>query len=65
MAANPFEQIGRKLHRLRKNWFSSSFRAKRGISLAWKPTERGIHRTESVRCKTAPHCAGSVRNDGV
>ena len=29
-----------------------------------KPKRRGIHRTKDVRCKTAPHCADSVGNDG-
>src|SRR5271157_5871315 len=53
------------VNRLRKKWLGSSFRAERGISLWRKPKKRGIHRTNGVRCKTVPHFADSVRNDGV
>jgi len=37
-----------------ENWFGSSFRPQRGISLWRKPKKRGI-----------PHSADSVRNDRI
>src|SRR5271157_73347 len=52
------------VNRLRKKWLGTSFRAERGISLWRKPKKRGIHRTKDVRCKTVPHSADSVWNDG-